>query len=167
MARVASELVELGQMTDTLFSLLQLSLNSTSECILSSPLDSYINQLSSREASVDSVHRAVLYALCAYDIERAIRIYTEHKMFAYALCLAQVRLPAGSELIGQVLSRYAAHSAYTGDYETAALCFIRLSEFENAQRALLRRAYKGSEAQFAEQLRDSLFLLFSTFNKNS
>lgn len=158
-AKVFNELMNTNQMNDLVFSLFQLSINPS---LASSPaLVAYIKQLSKSSTHADSVHKSVLYLLCSYDITGAVEMYIENNMFTYALCLAQLRLPPKSNLLKRVLLKYAGYMSFTGDYETAALCFIRLGDFENAYKVLIRRNYKHLEGD--ENLKSDLFEKFSKY----
>lgn len=52
-------------------------------------------------------------------------------------------------MIKSVLDKYAAYANAVGDYETAALCHLRLNDVESAFGALLRRNFKGDEQSVA------------------
>jgi hypothetical protein len=161
LAKVVNEQLTLNQMNDLLFSLFQLAVSNP---VNRTVMEGYVRQLSTREASSsssDSVHKSVMYALCSFEIERALEIYLDHNMYQYALCVAQLRLPAKSAVLMDVLSKYASYAAYTGDYETAALGYIRLLDFENALKCLLRRNYKNDAE--AELLKNNLFDKFAGF----
>ncbi len=158
LAKVVNEQLVQSQMNDLLFGLFQLSIaNSPNKKVL----DSFIKQLSTKEASSESVHKSVMYTLCSFDLERALEIYMDHNMYQYALCLAQLRLPPKNQIILDILNKYASYAAYTGDYETAALSYIRLADFENAYKCLLRRNYKNDTE--AEHAKESLFEKFSKY----
>jgi hypothetical protein len=107
----------------------------------SSLVNSYIQQM--QKGGLEQINKSVLIALASYNIEQAIHIYISQNMFPYALCLAQVRLGPNNQLFYEVLESYASFSAHNGDYESAAMCFIRLSDFENAFKILNRRDAKN------------------------
>ncbi len=161
LAKVVNEQINQSQMSDLLFGLFQVSITTSSNKTV---LESFVKQLSAKESSSESVHKSVMYALCSYDLERALEIYLDHNMYHYALCLAQLRLPPRNVILLEILSKYASYAAYTGDYETAALGYIRLVDFENAYKCLLRRNYKNDAD--AEQIKAILFEKFSRFISN-
>jgi len=125
---------------DFLFSLYHISLDSNNKNI-SDVLKNYIDQLSN--GTMDQINKAVLYALASYDVKRAIEIYLKNNLYQYALCLAQLRLMPKSPLLHEVLNKYASFANSSGDYETAVLCYIRLGDFENGFKCLIRRNCKN------------------------
>jgi hypothetical protein len=64
-------------------------------------------------------------------------------MFQYALCLAHLRLNSNDCQLNDILNSYAKYATFTGDYETSVMCYIRLNDFENAYKVLMRRNVKN------------------------
>ncbi len=109
-------------------------------------LNNYIQNL--QKGKLEQINKAALIALASYNLDQAIQIYLSNNLFHYALCLAQIRLSPNSDLFYHVLDKYASCTAHNGDYETSAMCFIRMSDFENAYKIVSRRDAKNdSETQ--------------------
>ena len=129
-----------NNLDDLLLSLYHISIDSNNKNLVD-PLKTYIDQLSN--GTLDQINKAVLFALASYDVKKAIDIYLKNNLFQYALCLAQLRLMPNSPLLQEVLSRYAFFANSSGDYETAVMCYIRLGDFENGFKCLIRRNCKN------------------------
>lgn len=143
---VVAELRRTGSLNDLAVLVYETAVNSASR----NPalLNAYIEQLrAAGHEQLDCVHKAVLLSLAVCDAERAVRIYMEHDLYQYALCLAHIRFPPQqhSVVLDDVLAKYAAYSNSVGDYETAVLCFLRLNDIESAYATLLRRNVKTDE----------------------
>lgn len=140
--KIVKEFRESNSLNDTLYCLYQTSTGFNENSI--ELLNIYIEQLSKETSTFhDSVHKAVMYSLASYQVDKAIEIYLSNNLYQYALCLAQLRLSPKSSLFQKVLSKYAAYSTHVGDYETAIMCYIRDRDFENAYKVLLRRNSKN------------------------
>ena len=107
-------------------------------------LNKLVSQLVSKHnASLEEINRAAMYLLAAHDTQRAIQVYMSKNMYAYALCIGQLRLAPRSPLLYEILEKYASYAIYAGDYETAIMCYLRLADFENAFKILSRRSAKN------------------------
>ena len=156
--KIVNEFKQQNNMDDFLFSLYHIAVDSNNASSREL-LETYIEQLS--KSTLDHINKAVLYALASYDVKRAIEIYLANNLFQYALCLAQLRLPSKSPLLSHVLNKYAQFANISGDYETAALCYIRLADFENGFKCLIRRNCKND--QESEQLIKNILDKFALF----
>jgi hypothetical protein len=143
-AKLVNESEVNNNLNDLLVNLYQIAINAnTNEANSnsSSVLHSYIDQLA--KGKIEQINKAVLYSLALYDVYKAINIYLSHNMFQYALCLAHLRLAPRDPFLYDILKKYASYTTFIGDYETAAMCYIRMAEFENASKVLIRRNVKN------------------------
>lgn len=112
-------------------------------------INAYIEQLlrphGDNPVPIENVHKAAVLSLALIDPERAVRVYLEHDLYAYALCISQVRFPPHYHILYDVLVKYASYATSVGDYETAVMCFLRVNDVENAFATLLRRNVKNDE----------------------
>jgi len=138
--KIVNDFKQENNIDDFLFSLYHISIDSNNKN-MSDLLKIYIDELSN--GTLDQTNKAVLYALASYDVKKAIEIYINKNLFQYALCLAQLRLMPNSPLLHEVLSKYAFFANSSGDYETAVMCYIRLADFENGFKCLIRRNCKN------------------------
>ena len=143
LAKVFHELHKQHNLTDVLFNLYQISYSSNPNVMPF--LDEYIEQLarSGPATSNEKVHKAALYSLAAYNVYKAIEVYTSNHLFQYALCIAHMRLAHDDPVILQTYSKYGMYATVTGDYETAVQCHMRAGDFENAYKVLMRRNAKS------------------------
>ena len=160
MHKLFHEFESKGLLNDFIYSLYQCSIVNfkgfSSED--NSFLDSYCEQLCRN----DDAQRAALYYAASNDIKKAIGIYLKQNQYRFAFCLAQIRLSVTNrEIVRDVLSQFAQFSALNGDYETSALCFIRLQDLTNASRVLMRRTISNDEQK---QLVDTLLKRFSEYD---
>jgi hypothetical protein len=145
-----------NNLNDLLVNLYQIAITASSnEANLNTTgvLNSYINQLAN--GKLEQINKAVLYSLALYDVNKAINIYLSHNMFQYALCLAHLRLAPRDPFLNEIFRKYASYAAFVGDYETAAMCYIRMGEFESASKVLIRRNLKNDSE--CENLLNELF----------
>ncbi|CAF1097727.1 unnamed protein product [Brachionus calyciflorus] len=151
--KIVKQFKETNQMNDLILNLYQ-SMISCSSPVSKELIDGYIDQLSSKENSsnLDLIHKAVMYCCTSYQIEKAIDIFMNFNLYLYALCLAQIRSVSQSDLINRILIKYALYSNQVGDYETAVLCYVRLGDFENAYKILIRRNAK-SDPEFEADIK--------------
>ena len=144
LAKIFHEFCERNSLNDVIFNLYQISISSNGNVLTF--LNEYIDQLSKFPASSqDTVHKAAMYSLAAYDVNRAIEIYMTHNYYAYALVVAQLRLVPNDPYLKRIFSKYGKYASQIGDYETAVLCFLRIADFENAFKTLNRRNFKNDE----------------------
>lgn len=151
---------EQAQINDLIFNLFQISQSSNPNTL--QYLNEYIKQLASSNTN-DQVHKAALYSLASFDVHKAIEIYCSKNMYQYALCVAHLRLSSLDETINEILAKYAAYATFTGDYETSVMCYIRLADFENAYKVLIRRNFKNDSE--IEELINKVLLKFQLFIK--
>ncbi len=104
-------------------------------------------------------HKAALYCIAAYDLNKAIDIYLKHHQYQYALCLAQLRFNKNDEIFHKIIQDYAVYTKTNGDFETSVLLYLRLADFSNALNALNRRSVANEEQR---QLIGNLIKKFST-----
>jgi len=143
-AKLVSESEANNNLNDLLVNLYQIALNANNNEANSSStsvLNNYISQLT--KGKTDQINKAVLYSIALYDVHKAINIYLSHNMFQYALCLAHLRLAPKDPFLYEILKKYASYATFIGDYETAAMCYIRMAEFESASKVLIRRNVKN------------------------
>lgn len=165
--KIIKEFRDLNQLNEILFTLYQISTGYCENSI--DLLNIFIEQLN-KEAlagNMESAHKAVLYSLASYQVEKAIDIYLSNNLYQYALCIGLLRLPPNSPVLLRILNKYAMYSTHVGDYETAVLCYIRSGDFENAYKILLRRNTKN-DLDFERNIKclcDKLSTHF-TSNKN-
>lgn len=141
---VMAELRRMNTLTDLAVLVYETAVNSTRNPGL---INAYVDQLrTSGHEHLENIHKAVLLSLSLYETEQAVRIYLEKDMYQYALCLAMIRrAPQFSDLLDEVLTKYATYASSVGDYETAVMCYLRLHDVESAFSSLLRRNTKGDE----------------------
>lgn len=130
-------------LNDCVFNLYQISQSSNPNTLLF--LNEYVNQLaqSGTATNSDQIHKAVLYSLASFNVHKAIEIYCSKHMYQYALCIAHLRLSPDDKTFTDILTKYAIYATFTGDYETSVMCYIRLADFENASKVLIRRNVKN------------------------
>jgi len=150
LAKIFHLFKEQNQINDLIFNLYQISQDSNPTNTIQF-LNEYIDQLTSTASTStsttinnnDLIHKAVLYSLANFDVAKAIEIYCNKNMFQYALCLAHLRLNSNDCQLNDILNSYAKYATFTGDYETSVMCYIRLNDFENAYKVLMRRNVKN------------------------
>ena len=140
LVKLIDEIQNQNGLNDFLVLLSHLSLTSNQHSN-GSIINNYIQSL--QKGKLEQINKAALISLASYNLDQAIQIYLSNNLFQYALCLAQIRLSPNSDLFYHVLEKYASYTAHNGDYETAAMCFIRMSDFENAYKILSRRDAKN------------------------
>ncbi|RNA10722.1 gem-associated 5 [Brachionus plicatilis] len=158
--KVVKELKDSKQLNDLIMSLYQSTISVLNKSCLEL-VNSYIEQLSLNGNNSDCVIRAILHCCCTYQIQKAVDICLEYNMYQYALCIAQIRLAADSEILSKILIKYAVYSTQVGDYEMAVLCYIRLGDLENAYKTLIRRNSKNdSEFEHCLKLLSEKFKVY-------
>lgn len=160
---VIDELRRTNTLNDLAVIIYQTAINSTRNPTL---LNAYIDQLSATSNEhTDNINKAVLLSLSLYQVDQAIRIYLDHDMYQYALCLAIIRkAPQFHQIVNEVLLKYAAYATSVGDYETAVLCHLRLGDVESAFSSLLRRNTKGDET--CEKIFEQICRKFNDYLKH-
>ncbi|CAK0843468.1 unnamed protein product [Prorocentrum cordatum] len=83
-------------------------------------------------SAVDGVHHAAALALVLDRLEDAVRLYLRAELFADALLLARLRLPAGHPLVAHVYGQWAADLRRRSRHDQAAVCHLAIGNLGEA-----------------------------------
>ncbi|XP_012265129.2 gem-associated protein 5 isoform X2 [Athalia rosae] len=120
-----------GQLNDFLVSLAP----SLSFRVWQEMCETYAKQLESE----GNYRKAASYFLCIHKIERAIQVFVDAKMLREAYVLARCKLAESDPIIDSLLETWAIHTTTKGQFEDAALCYIKLGNLKEAAKLLGRR----------------------------